>query len=91
MKDNNKKQFYKKVTKEDMAVYGKPGVVKVVNNQIELAIKLWKRKLKDSGQIELLKENKNNKHREQKNVNVCLINNKHFCIVFNFSILFIVS
>jgi len=58
MKDSNKKQFYKKVTKEDMAVYGKPGVVKVVNNQIELAIKLWKRKLKDSGQIELLKERK---------------------------------
>jgi|10_taG_2_1085330.scaffolds.fasta_scaffold71810_3 ribosomal protein S21 len=58
MKDSNKKQFYKKVTKEDMAVYGKPSVVKVVNNQIELAIKLWKRKLKDSGQIELLKERK---------------------------------
>jgi ribosomal protein S21 len=58
MKDSNKKQFHKKVTKEDMAVYGKPGVVKVVNNQIELAIKLWKRKLKDSGQIELLKERK---------------------------------
>jgi ribosomal protein S21 len=58
MKDSNKKQFYKKVTKEDMAVYGKPGVVKVVNNQIEPAIKLWKRKLKDSGQIELLKERK---------------------------------
>ena len=58
MKDSNKKQFYKKVTKEDMAVYGRPGTVRVVNNQIEPAIKLWKRKLKDSGQIELLKERK---------------------------------
>jgi ribosomal protein S21 len=58
MKDSNKKKFYKKVTKEDMEVYGKPSVVRVVNNQIEPALKLWKRKLKDSGKLELLKARK---------------------------------
>ena len=58
MKDSNKKKFYKKVTKEDMEVYGHPFAVKVVNNQLDPAIKLWKRKLKESGKIEELKARK---------------------------------
>ncbi len=52
MKDSNKKKFFKKVTKEDMEIYGHPFAVKVVNNQLDPAIKLWKRKLKESGRIE---------------------------------------
>ena len=58
MKDSNKKKFFKKVTKEDMEVYGHPFTVKVVNNQLDPAIKLWKRKLKESGKIEELKARK---------------------------------
>ena len=53
-----KKKFFKKVTKEDMEVYGHPFTVKVVNNQLDPAIKLWKRKLKESGRIEELKTRK---------------------------------
>ena len=55
--EKNKKP-YKKVRKEEMEVIGRPGAVKVVHNQIEPAIKLWKRKLKESGKIEQLKERK---------------------------------
>ena len=58
MKDSNKKKFFKKVTKEDMEVYGHPFTVKVVNNQLDSAIKLWKRKLKESGKIEAMKARK---------------------------------
>ena len=53
-----KKKPYKKVRRDDMEIMGKPTSVKVVHNQIEPAIKLWKRKLKDSGIIEQLKERK---------------------------------
>ena len=53
-----KKKFFKKVTKEDMEIYGHPFAVKVVNNQLDPAIKLWKRKLKESGRIEELKARK---------------------------------
>lgn len=56
MKQNKKP--YKKVRKEEMEVIGRPGAVKVVHNQIEPAIKMWKRKLKESGKIEQLKERK---------------------------------
>ena len=56
MKD--KKKFFKKVTKEDMEVYGHPFTVKVVNNQLDSAIKLWKRKMKESGKLESLRERK---------------------------------
>jgi len=55
--EQNKKP-YKKVRRDDMEIMGKPMSVKVVHNQIEPAIKLWKRKLKDSGILEQLKERK---------------------------------
>ena len=55
--EQNKKP-YKKVRRDDMEIMGKPMSVKVVHNQIEPAIKLWKRKLKESGKIEQLKERK---------------------------------
>lgn len=55
--EQNKKP-YKKVRKDDMDIIGKPMSVKVVHNQIEPAIKLWKRKLKESGKIEELKDRK---------------------------------
>jgi small subunit ribosomal protein S21 len=50
------KKFQKKVKKEDMIVWGSPLSVKVVDGNIDLAIKFWKKKLKDSGKIEELKE-----------------------------------
>ena len=101
MKD--KKKFFKKVTKEDMEVYGHPFTVKVVNNQLDSAIKLWKRKIKESGKIEALKARKEytkpstkkeklkNKQKGRGNVKECLIINKHFYNVSNFTTLFIVS
>jgi ribosomal protein S21 len=52
------KKPYKKVRKEEMQVIGRPNTVKVVHNQIEPAIKLWKNKLKDSDIIEQVKERK---------------------------------
>jgi ribosomal protein S21 len=52
------KRPYKKVRIDEMELIGKPMNVKVVAAQIEPAIKLWKRKLKDSGKIEELKERK---------------------------------
>jgi ribosomal protein S21 len=55
--EQNKKP-YKKVRKEEMQVIGRPNTVKVVHNQIEPAIKLWKNKLKDSDIIEQVKERK---------------------------------
>jgi small subunit ribosomal protein S21 len=53
-----RKSNFKKVRREDMEVMGNAMAVKVVHNQIEPAIKLWKRKLKDSGILEQLKERK---------------------------------
>jgi ribosomal protein S21 len=55
MQEENKKR-YKKVRREDMEVPGAPLAVKVVNNQIEPALRLWKRKVKDSGHLDELKE-----------------------------------
>ncbi len=55
--EQNKKP-YKKVRRDDMEIMGNSMAVKVVHNQIEPAIKLWKRKLKDSGILEQLKERK---------------------------------
>ena len=52
----NQKKFYKKIRKEDMIVWGKPLSVNVVDGNVDMAIKLWKKKLKDSGKIEELKE-----------------------------------
>ena len=55
MKDDKQKP-YKKVKREDMEIPGNPMAVKVVNNQIELALKVWKQKVKSSGKIDELKE-----------------------------------
>ena len=55
--EKNKKP-YKKVRRDDMEIMGNHMAVKVVHNQIEPAIKLWKRRLKDSGKLEELKDRK---------------------------------
>ena len=56
MKD--KKKFYKKVKKEDMEVWGQPFTVRVVDGNLDSAIKFWKRKMKESGKLEMLRERK---------------------------------
>ena len=58
MQDNRRKKTYKKVRREDMEIPGCATGVKVVNGNIELALKAWKRKVKDSGKIEELKNRK---------------------------------
>lgn len=58
MQDNRPKKPYKKIRREDMEVPGCFTAVKVVNGNIELALKAFKRKLKDSGKIEELKDRK---------------------------------
>ena len=50
-----RKKPYKKIKREDMDVPGCATAVKVVNGNIELALKVFKRKLKESGKIEELK------------------------------------
>ena len=57
MAEENKKP-YKKIRREDMEVPGCFTAVKVVNGNIELALKAFKRKIKDSGKIEELKDRK---------------------------------
>lgn len=52
------KKPYKKIRREDMDVPGCATAVKVVNGNIELALKVFKRKLKESGKIEELKARK---------------------------------
>ena len=52
------KKFYKKVKKEDMEVWGQPFTVRVVDGNLDSAIKLWKRKMKESGKLEMLRERK---------------------------------
>jgi len=52
MQDNRKKTK-KRATEADMDMGGMS--VRVINNQIEPAIRLWKKKLKESGKIEELK------------------------------------
>ena len=52
MQDKRKKSK-KRVTEFDMDMGGMS--VKVIDNQIEPAIRLWKKKLKESGKIEELK------------------------------------
>lgn len=44
--------------KHEMIIVGKPNSVRVVNGDINSALKLWKRELKESGKLELLKEKK---------------------------------
>lgn len=55
MQDNRKKGK-KSITEADMNMGGMS--VRVINNQIEPAIRLWKKKLKESGKIEELKARK---------------------------------
>ena len=38
-----------------MEISGNPLAVRVVNNQIELALKVFKRKIKDSGKLDIVK------------------------------------
>ena len=50
--EQKKKQ---RARKSEMIIVGKPNNVKVVNDDINSAIKLWKRNLKDSGKLDVLK------------------------------------
>jgi ribosomal protein S21 len=54
--EENKK--FKKVRKAEMVIVGKPNAVKVVNNNIEAALRFWKKNMKESGKIEWIKENR---------------------------------
>ena len=49
------KKPYRKVRRDEMEISGNPLAVRVVNNQIELALKLFKRKIKDSGKLDIVK------------------------------------
>jgi len=51
-----RKNNFKKARREDMEVMGNSMAVKVVNGQIEPALKLWKRKMKDSGKLDEVKD-----------------------------------
>jgi ribosomal protein S21 len=44
--------------KEDMIIVGKPNGFKVVNNDINSALKLWKKYVKDAGKVDILKSKK---------------------------------
>ena len=44
--------------KSEMIIPGKPNNVKVVHGDINSALKMWKRTLKESGKIDILKEKK---------------------------------
>jgi ribosomal protein S21 len=50
------KNNFKKVRRDDMEVMGNAMAVKVVNGQIEPALKLWKRKMKASGKLDEVKD-----------------------------------
>jgi len=54
--EENKK--HKKVRKSDMIIIGKPNAVKVVNNNIEAALRFWKKNMKESGKIEWIKSHR---------------------------------
>ena len=56
--ENKFKKPYKKIRREDMEVPGCFTAVKVVNGNIELALKAFKRKMKESGKLEELKARK---------------------------------
>ena len=51
MAEENKKP-YKKIRRSDMDVSGESSSVKVVNGNIELALKVFKTKIKDGGKLE---------------------------------------
>ena len=48
----------KRARKSDMIIVGRPNAVRVVDGDINSALKLSKRELKESGKLELLKEKK---------------------------------
>ena len=54
MKPRSRKS--KKVRKEDMQVWGKPLAVRVVDGNIEQALRLFKRIVKESGNLQELKD-----------------------------------
>ena len=54
--EENKK--HKKVRKAEMIIIGKPNAVKVVNNNIEAALRFWKKNMKESGKIEWIKSHR---------------------------------
>jgi small subunit ribosomal protein S21 len=61
MQDNEKKfkkPFRPRVNKQDMEIPGVYSGVRVVHGNIELALKMFKRKMKDSGKLEELKDRK---------------------------------
>jgi len=54
--EENKK--HKKVRKAEMIIIGKPNAVKVVNNNIEAALRFWKKNMKESSKIEWIKSHR---------------------------------
>ena len=44
--------------KEEMIIVGKPNGFKVVNGDINSALKMWKTYVKDSGKVDILKSKK---------------------------------
>lgn len=48
----------KRARKSEMIIVGKPNNVRVVNDDINSAIKLWKKTLKETGKLDILKEKK---------------------------------
>ena len=73
MEENKKqKQHKKKFVKEEVYIYGHANGVKVINGNVEAAIRKWKRIMKDSGIMEELRNRKEYKkpttvRREQRN------------------------
>jgi ribosomal protein S21 len=55
--DENKKQK-KKFVKEEVYLYGHANGVKVINGNVEAAIRKWKRIMKDSGIMEEIRNRK---------------------------------
>lgn len=69
--EENKNQK-KKFVKEEIYLYGHANGVRVINGNVEAAIRKWKRIMKDSGIMEELRDRKEykkptTKRREQKN------------------------
>ena len=70
-RNNNDKK--KRAPRQEMYLYGHSNGVKVINNNVEAAIRAWKRIMKDSGIIEAIKDNKEYKkpttvRREKRNL-----------------------
>lgn len=68
--NDNKK---KKAPRQEMYLYGHAHGVKVINNNLESAIRAWKRIMKDSGVMDQIRENREYKkpttiRREKRNL-----------------------